>query len=150
MKRLLIAVVATLMGLASDAADGQEAKEPSPVLQVVRLKAGETRRVELALPFGGVEFRTGGRTGRDFLYLETLPKATGGAQTAKGTSIKHDDKYVFEVGPGVKVGWVEDRPEIEFRAEEGAKAGTRDVKLRYESFGGGTFVGGFRVIVEEK
>lgn len=141
------AVLAAVGGVVAPPATGEDA--PSPILQVVRLKPGESKRVELALPFGGVGFRPGGASGRDFLYLETLPKAEGGARTAKGKPIEHDDKKAFDL-TGVRLAWVADRPEFEFRADEGAKAGTTDVKARYESFGGGSFTSGYRVVVEAK
>ena len=95
------AVLAAVGGVVAPPATGEDA--PSPILQVVRLKPGESKRVELALPFGGVGFRPGGASGRDFLYLETLPKAEGGARTAKGKPIEHDDKKAFDLGPAC--GW---------------------------------------------
>jgi hypothetical protein len=143
---LLIAVPPSVVAFAAQ----PDEKALRPLLQVVRLKPGESKRVELALPYGGVEFRPREKSGRDFLYLETIPKAEGGAQTAKGKSIEHDEKFVFELAPGVRLAWIRDRPEIELRAEPNAAEGTSDVKLRYESFGGGTYVSGFRVIVEAK
>ncbi len=150
MKLQVLAAVAMFgasMALSAKAADPAV---PSPVLQVIRLKPGESKRIELALPFGGVDFRPAGKSGRDFMYVETLPKATGGSPTAKGNPIKQDEKKSFELSPGVRLTWVADRPEIDFRAGDAAKAGTTDIKVQYQAFGGGNFFGGYRVIVETK
>jgi hypothetical protein len=140
-------VAALALGLSPMAAAAQEAKSPGVVLQVVRLKPGEAKRVELALPYGVVDFRPSGRSGRDFFSVAILPAAKGGL-TAKGEPVKADKKGLFRLPPAVELVWVEDRPEVEFRAGKDAKAGAIDVRVLYESFGGGDYVGGFRVVVE--
>ncbi len=150
MKCQVVLVFATILGLLTASASADDGQFTGPVLQVIRLKPGESKRIELALPFGRVQFRPGGASGRTFLYLETLPMAEGGVVPAKGKSINHDVNKVYELTTGVRLAWVADRPEIEVRADAGAKSGTTDVKLRYETFGGGTYVSGYRVVVESK
>ena len=41
-----------------------------------------------------------------------------------------------------------EKPELGFRAGDKARAGPTDMKVRYESFDGGPFDGGFRVVVD--
>jgi hypothetical protein len=140
-------LVALACGLSPVVAAAQEARSAEVLLHVVRLKPGEAKRVELALPYGVVGFKPSGASGRDLMSVEVLPAAKG-ALTAKGTPVKRAKRGLYRLAPGVELVWVADRPEIEFRAGKDAKAGAIDVRVRYESFGGGEFVGGFRVIVE--
>ena len=137
------------LGLGPPVGTGQEGKSPGLVLQVVRLKPGEAKRVELALPYEMTPIRPSGKSGRDSLFVNILLDARGGS-TAKGEPVKNDGKGVFRLPAGVELVWVEDRPEVEFRAGENAKHAATNVRLRYESFGGGDFVIGFRVVVETK
>ena len=128
---------------------GQEGKSPGLVLQVVRLKPGEAKRVELALPYEMTPIRPSGKSGRDSLFVNILVDAKG-SSTATGESVKNDGKGVFRLPAGVELVWVDDRPEIAFRADENAKAVATNLRVRYASFGGGDSVIGFRVVVEAK
>jgi hypothetical protein len=121
---------------------GVSAGEPMPALQVIRVKAGEMKSVELALGKPGYEFRPKGKSGRDFLDVSVL--TTTGFEV-KETPVKVKDNSRYEVTPDLTVIWSKDKPELEFHA---MKKGTTDLKIVYRTFGGGDHVAGFRVIVE--
>jgi hypothetical protein len=116
-----------------------------PAFQVIRIKPGETKSVELALGKPGYEFRPQGRSGRDFLYVSVL---TQGATEVKETPLKVKDNSRYEVTPDFTVVWSTDKPEVEFHAAKEMKKGTTDLRIMYRTFGGGDHVAGFRVIVE--
>lgn len=73
MARWLLAFVGTLtlIGLSSTAARADDGKL---ILQVVRLKPGAARQVELALTDAPL-FRPAGKPGRDMLRVDVLPGA---------------------------------------------------------------------------
>jgi hypothetical protein len=121
------------------------AADPSPVLQVVRLKPGEMKSVELALGKTGAEFRPKGRSGRDFLDLNVVTTIEGGGGV-KETPVRGDGRYL--VTPDFTVVWSQDKPELEFHAGKDMKKGTTDLRIVYRSFGSGEHVGGFRIVVE--
>jgi hypothetical protein len=125
------------------------AADPSPVLQVVRVKAGEMKSVEMALGKPGAEFRPQGRHGRDGITLSVLTAVEGGE--VKETQVKaevKDNQFTgrYLVTDDFTVVWSKEKPELEFHAE--MKKGTTDLRIVYQSFGGGDHVAGFRVIVE--
>jgi hypothetical protein len=142
-------VAALALGVVPPVGTGQEGKAPGLLLQVVCLKPGEAKRVELALPYEMAPIRPSGKSGRDSLFVNILLDAKGGS-TAKGEPVKNEGKGVFRLPDGVELVWVEDRPEVEFRAGDSAKTTATNVRVRYESFAGGDFVIGFRVVVEAK
>jgi len=118
-----------------------------PILQVVRVKPGEVKSVEVAIGKPGCEFRPHGKRGRDFLDLNALtPGAT--AFEIKETPVKVKDNSRYEVTPDFTVVWSTDKPELEFHAGKEMKKGTTDLRIVYRSFGGGEHIGGFRMIVE--
>ena len=118
------------------------AADPMPALQVIRVKPGEMKSVELALGKPGYEFRPKSRSARDFLDVSLL--TTTGFEV-KETPVKVKDNSRYEVTPDLTVIWSKDKPELEFHA---MKKGTTDLKIVYRTFGGGDHVAGFRVIVE--
>jgi hypothetical protein len=142
-------VAALALGLVPPAGTGQEGKSPRLLLQVIRLKPGEAKRVELALPYDGTAIRPSGKSGRDSLFVYVFwRQARDGA--VKEEPVKDDGKGVFRLPAGVEVVWVKDRAEVELRAGANARAVATDVRVVYQSFGGGPFVSPFRVIVEAR
>ena len=126
------------------------AADPSPVLQVVRVKPGEMKSVELALGKSGINFRPKGVSGRDFLDLSVVTVVDG---VVKETEISKESKGSsftgrYLVTPDFTVVWSKDKPELEFHAGKDMKKGTTDLRIVYRSFGGGDFIAGFLVIVE--
>jgi hypothetical protein len=126
---------------------GVSAAEPMPALQVIRVKPGETKSVELALGRPGYEFRPKGRSARDFLDVSVLTPGVTGFEV-KETPVKVKDNNRYEVTPDFTVVWSTDKPELEFHPGKDTKKGTTDLRIVYRSFGGGDHVAGFRVIVE--
>jgi hypothetical protein len=131
-------LAAVAAGLAPLGALARE--KPELILTVVRLKPGEAKKVELALPYN--DFRPGGQAGRDSLGVALLPRK--GAAFEARTEV---GKKAFAVSPGLEVVWVEGRPEVEFRADRDARPGMIDLRVTYESFAGGAHVAGFRVVI---
>jgi hypothetical protein len=124
------------------------AADPSPILQVVRLKPGETKSVELALKL--VQFRPKGRSGRDFLDLNVTTVVNG---EIKETPVAGEVNGILFTGrylvtPDFTMVWSRDKPELEFHAGVDMKKGMTDLRIIYRSFGGGDHVAGFRIIVE--
>jgi hypothetical protein len=125
--------------------------DPSPVLQVVRVKPGEMKSVEMALGKPGAEFRPQGRHGRDGITVSGLMPVEGGG--IKETPVQGEVKENHFTGrylvtDDFTVVWSKEKPELEFHAGKDMKKGTTDLRIVYQSFGGGEHVAGFRVIVE--
>jgi len=143
-------VAALALGLVPPGGAGQGGSNSAGLLlQVVHLKPGESKRVELALPYEMAPIRPSGKSGRDSLFVNIVLDAKS-SSTAKGEPVKSVGNGIFRLPAGVELVWVEDRPEIEFRAEKSAKAAATNLRVRYQSFAGGDFVIGFRVVVEVK
>ena len=122
-------------------------QSPGLLVQVVR-PAGEARRVELGAPPRERAHPAERKERSGLLFVNIV--LTQGSTTAKGEPVKNDGKGVFRLPAGVELVWAADRPELEFRVGENAKASATNVRVRYESFGGGDFVIGYRVVVEAK
>jgi hypothetical protein len=121
-----------------------------PVHQVIRLKPGEMKSVELALGKPGIQFRSKGVSGRDFLDVNVITAVDGGI---KETAIRGEVKGNHFTGRYLVtddfiVVWSKEKPELEFHAGKEMKKGTTDLRIVYRSFGGGDHVAGFRVVVE--
>src|SRR5262245_48868371 len=142
-------VAALAVGLIPAAGTGQEGgNSPGLLLHVVRLRPGDSKRVELGLPYEAMSpIRPSGKSGRDSLFVNLVLDARS-SSTAKGKPVENDGKGVFRLPAGVELVWVENRPEIEFRAAPSAKAAATNLRGLYHSFAGGDFVIGFRVVVE--
>ena len=115
-----------------------------PMLQVVRVKPGEKKSVELALRRPGQEFPPQGKLGRSFLDLSVL---TPGDNDVKETPVKVKGNR-YDVTPDFTVVWSTDKPELEFHAGKDMKKSTTDLRIVYRRMGGGEHVAEFRVIVE--
>lgn len=124
-----------------------KAEDPKPVLQVIRLKQGESKTVELAL--SGAKFQPVSYTSRDSLELSVLPPEREGKPTIIPRESK-DNRFTgrYLVSPDFTFVWSKEKPELEFQAGKDMKKGTTDLKIYYHSFGGGNHIIGFRVIVE--
>jgi hypothetical protein len=124
--------------------------EPSPALQVVRLKPGEMKSVELALDKPGIQFRPKGVSGRDFLDVNVITVVDGGIKETPVKKEVKDNHFTgrYPVTDDFTVVWSKEKPELEFHAGKDMKKGTTDLRIVYRSFGGGDHVAGFRVIVE--
>jgi len=126
---------------------GAQEQNPQLVLQVVRLKPGETKAIELALP--DRDFRLAGRSGRDLFYVHLFPKPGGNGEF---TPVEHqgEETEPYHLAPGLELKWGQEQPGVELRAGKDAKAGTIDLRVTYASFAGGRHVAGFRVVIAAK
>ena len=111
-----------------------------PIFVVIRIKAGETGSLEMAIP--DALFRSGGGTGRDFLFARRTDLTLGGAPT----SIRANNATIPGV-PGLDVSWDNNQPMIKFHAHPDTTAGTYDLVFTYQGFGYGTFSTGIRVVI---
>ncbi len=137
-------LAALVVGLFPLSAGAQE-QNPQLVLQIVRLRPGETKFIELALP--GAEFRLAGRSGRDLLYVHLFPKPGGNGEF---TPVEHEGEETepYHVAPGLELRWSREKPGVELRAGKDARSGTIDLRVTYASFaGGGSHFAGLRVVI---
>ena len=111
-----------------------------PLFSVVRLKAGETGSLEMALPIGN--FNTGAAHGRSFLYVRRANQTVGGKPTNLGPG-----NATLPGLPELDVIWDNDQPIIKFHAHPDIVSGTYDLVFTYQSFGSGPFITGVRVVV---
>src|SRR5262245_49455009 len=125
------------------------AQEPAPLLlQIIRLKPGESRFIELAAADG---FRPAGKSGRSDLHVHLLsilengkPKSVFPEKPRAGEEFKAAS---HKIADGVELRWSADKPGIELRADAAAAASTCDVRVTYWNFGGKGHVAGWRVVV---
>lgn len=145
MTRRFGSATAVLVCLAVTCAARADDRWPQPVLQVVRLKPGESRALELALPAG--EFRPWGKSGRDGLGVARFPRPGEKVEYVRPT-----EQGGYDLGDGLSVVWEKGRPGITVRAAKDAKPGTTDVRVTYTQFtvGSGEHLFGLRVVVEGK
>jgi hypothetical protein len=140
-------VVAGLIG--SSTAGEAVAQEPAPLLlQVIHLKPGESRFIELAF---GEGFRPAGQSGRSDLFVHLLstlengkPKPVAAEKAVEG---EHFKAAPHKIADGVELRWSANKPGIELRADTAAPASTCDVRVTYNNFGGKGHVAAWRVVV---
>jgi hypothetical protein len=149
---LAFAGLALLLSLPATVPAGDQSEL---LLQVIRLKPGETRAVELATadardqgacgqfrPFGNHRYSLG---------VEVLPGRLSGK---KPTPVKAESKEGrptgrYVVSADFVVVWAADRPAVEFQAGKAAGPSTTDLRLAFDGIRvPGEFVAGFRVVVE--
>src|SRR5262245_42516542 len=122
--------LASVLALVGFSIPFASAENPPLVLSVVRLKPGETRVIEFALP-GRLDFRPAGRSGRDHVVFSVL------ASPARAEREEPDQqeriKPPQEV-PGLELRWDEVRSAVSFRAAKDAAAGAHDFRITYRSF----------------
>jgi hypothetical protein len=150
--------LAVLLGSSQHSAgaepDQKRIENPALLLQIVRLKPGESKRFELALPVEkDVPIKSAKGSGRSFLEVVDLSKVEPGqSPSANGTFIENDGKDVFRLRSGVEVVWAQDRPEIEIQASKDAKPGATNLRVQYRPFGSGyrvsAYVIGYRVVIQ--
>jgi hypothetical protein len=145
---LILSVAAIASALAGFAAADEAA--PRLALQVVRLKPGESKFVEVALP--SEDFRPAGRSGRSDLAVDRFPAPGQGGAYVPVELRKTAGKEFWKAGPhrlanGVEVCWSEDRPGVLFRSGKAAQPGHHDIRVRYTNFGGKEHMLGFRVVI---
>ena len=124
---------------------------PQLILQVIRLKPGEGRDVELDLPSGRFMW------GRTDLHFRLLAKPADGAdlvfnKAEPGERIEPvgaGDSLEYKLADGLSVIWQPARREIlSFRAGQGAAAGTTDLGVTHLLCLGNAHFVGFRVVVQ--
>jgi hypothetical protein len=120
-------------------------RPPRIVLQVIRLKAGDTRTLELALP--DHDFRFFGKSGRDLLSIEVILPWDSKEKPMPQSLLTQDGRCMAT--KNLAVVWAGDRHGIALQAMKDAGPGTTDLKLTYHAFGGGPYVAGFRVVIEK-
>jgi hypothetical protein len=120
-------------------------KWPQPILQVVSLKPGETRMIDLAFPGGDFPLRH--PPSRQYLYAERIPPLDAGE---KPEPMHPDDTGACPLGDGVTLVWERERHGISFRAAPDAKPGSVEVRVSYFLFTAGTgeLFTGFRVVIQ--
>jgi hypothetical protein len=125
------------------------AQEPERLLlQVVRLKPGETRFIELGIAGG---FRPAAKSGRSDLAVHLLstleegkPKPVAAEKAVAGEHFKAAPHRIRE---GVELRWSAEKPGIEIRVDPSAPAGACDVRISYYNFGSKEHAAAFQVIV---
>jgi len=140
-------LAAVVLGLVPLSAGAQE-QNPQLALQVVRLRPGETKVIEFALPGG--DFRLAGRSGRDLFYVHLFPKPGGNGEFVP-VEREGQETEPYPVAPGLELRWSQEKPGVDLRAAKGAKPGTIDLRVTYASFGaGGRHFAGLRVVIADK
>jgi hypothetical protein len=125
------------------------AQEPERLLlQVVRLKPGESRFIELGVAGG---FRPAAKSGRSDLSVHLLSTLEDGKPkpvvAEKATAGEHFKAAPHRIREGVELRWSAEKPGIEFRVDPSAPAGACDVRVGYYNFGSKEHAAAFQVIV---
>ena len=111
------------------------------IFSVVRIKAGETGSLEMALPVG--EFGFGGAHGRNSLHVRRANQTVGGKPTVMGFG-----NATLPGVPGLDITWENDQPIIKFHAHPDAVPGTYDLVFTYQPFSNlGPFITRVRVVI---
>lgn len=140
-----VGLIATVIGLSASVGPVLADEEwPRTLLQVIRLKPGEEKTFELALPVGDVH----ANIGRDTLQVSRITKD---GRNVKTEPVLRNAKGVYDLGGGLTVAWDQEKPGVSVGAAKGANSGTTDLQLDYRQFtiGTGQHLLGFRVIVHD-
>jgi len=145
----VILVMAFVLPVAAKYANAQDDRR-SLALQVVPLKPGESKFIEIALPIE--EFRPAGRSGRSDLAVDRFPDAGKGGEfeplkLGKAVGSEHFKAGLYRVADGVNVNWSNDKPGVVFSASANAKPGQNTIRVRYQNFGGNEHAIGFRIVI---
>jgi hypothetical protein len=148
MRGHLVVLLATVFGPSSPGTPAA-GPEPARALVVVRLRPGDERYVEVALPVG--QFRPAGQSVRSMLSVSLFPEKPGGefrpVPLGRPTGQEHFKAGPHRVAGGVDLRWSAGRPGVEFHADRDARAVTQDVRVTYSNFGGKDHAVDFRVVV---
>jgi hypothetical protein len=125
------------------------AQEPERLLlQVIRLKPGESRFIELGIAGG---FRPAAKSGRSDLAVHLLSTLEDGnpkrVPAEKAVAGEHFKAAPHRIREGVELLWSAEKPGIEIRVDPSAPAGACDVRISYYNFGSKEHAAAFQVIV---
>ena len=148
----VVSTIALSFALASSSFAAEQEVTKS-LLQVIRLKAGEHRFIEVALPHG--EFRPAGKSGRSDFAVQLFPGPPDGKFIPivqdKPTESEFFKATPYRIAEGVTLRWSENKPGIELQASQNAPLGTQDIRVTYTNFGfEGPHAIGFRIIIESE